>query len=202
MENTATKAKAEAISPSKIQGKQRILAAAQYCYERDGIKKTNINDIAKQAKITRRTVYRYFSSHDEIILEVFEHVIDGFWQSLSDSVITTQSFGETIVDALLFSIQYANNTERNAFMFAPEVQAITNRAFLNPRFTQATYEGLDKIYRLKLEQNLAKQGLDLLMLAEWFNRLVLSFLNTPSEHFTNEKKLRALFQAMLAPALQ
>ncbi len=46
---------------------RRILGAAIECVKQWGIEKTNLNDIAKQAGVTRPTVYRYFASRDEVL---------------------------------------------------------------------------------------------------------------------------------------
>ncbi len=49
---------------------QRIIHAAYECFERFGIAKTNIEDIAKHSGLSRQTIYRYFSGKDDII----EHI--------------------------------------------------------------------------------------------------------------------------------
>ncbi|MBN8914469.1 MAG: TetR/AcrR family transcriptional regulator [Rhizobiales bacterium] len=52
------------ISPSM---EDRILDAAYRCFERFGMAKTGMEDIASEANVSRRTVYRHFSSKDDII---------------------------------------------------------------------------------------------------------------------------------------
>jgi len=55
--------------------RDRLLDAAEACFERSGISKTTVEDIAKQASVSRATVYRYFAGRgwhvDDQVLEAF-----------------------------------------------------------------------------------------------------------------------------------
>lgn len=185
-----------------LDARERLIVSAQNCYVKNGIKQTTIADIAADAKITRRTVYRHFSSHEEILLAVFEKVVDIFWQDLQANLELQGDFGDCLVEALIFSIQYAKKTGRDGYMFANEGQAITNDLYIrHQRFIDASENGLKAIYEKKLIQGLAHKGVNLQMLAEWFNRLILSFLSTPSQLYQSDEDLRALFKAMLAPVV-
>ena len=46
---------------------QRILDAAIRCVQQFGIDKTNMNDIAREAGVTRPTVYNHFGNRDEVV---------------------------------------------------------------------------------------------------------------------------------------
>jgi AcrR family transcriptional regulator len=53
-------------------GRISILAAAVQCYERRGVAATTIEDVARAAQISRRTLYRYFPSRQDLIRGVVE----------------------------------------------------------------------------------------------------------------------------------
>lgn len=180
--------------------RERLIAAAQACYAKNGIKQTTINDIAEHASVTRRTVYRYFSSHDEILVAVFERIVDTFWQDLYQDLSLEGHFSDCLAQALLYSINYAKTTERHGYMFANDAQAITNEVYINNhQFIAASQEGLNKIYQHRLADNQAKADINMAMLAEWFNRLILSFLSTPSQTYQSDDELLTLFKHMLGP---
>lgn len=46
---------------------ERIVATAYACFERYGIAKTTVEDIARGAGFSRQTVYRYFNGKDDIL---------------------------------------------------------------------------------------------------------------------------------------
>ncbi len=56
---------------SDTEARSRLLDAARRCFERFGTEKTSITDIAAEAGVTRRTVYRYFDSSDELLRAAF-----------------------------------------------------------------------------------------------------------------------------------
>jgi AcrR family transcriptional regulator len=50
--------------------RERILAAAQRCIDRHGIRKTTMDDIAAEVGLLRPNVYRYFADRDDLLLEL------------------------------------------------------------------------------------------------------------------------------------
>lgn len=55
------------VSVAKAQDKRAaILAAAQTCFWRNGIRRTAIEDVAREAEVAKGTVYLYFASKEEL----------------------------------------------------------------------------------------------------------------------------------------
>ena len=44
-----------------------LLDAAEACFESSGIGGTTMDDIAKRARVSRATVYRYFAGRDAVV---------------------------------------------------------------------------------------------------------------------------------------
>lgn len=53
-----------------IRIEDRIIDATVKCFQRFGINKTSMDDIAKVAKVSRPTIYRYFPSRHHLAVEV------------------------------------------------------------------------------------------------------------------------------------
>ncbi len=53
-----------------VRVEDRIVDATVKCFERFGINKTSMEDIAKVAKVSRPTIYRYFPSRHHLAVEV------------------------------------------------------------------------------------------------------------------------------------
>src|SRR3546814_6589605 len=53
-----------------VRVEDKIIDATVKCFERYGIQKTSMDDIAKIAKISRPTIYRYFPSRHHLAVEV------------------------------------------------------------------------------------------------------------------------------------
>ena len=72
----------------KSDKRTRIINAALTVFSRDGFQNSKIEDIARTADIGKGTLYEYFSSKDELFLEVFtafkETVLSKYWVVLDD----------------------------------------------------------------------------------------------------------------------
>ena len=72
----------------KSDKRNRIIYAALIVFSKDGFQNAKIEDIAKAADIGKGTLYEYFSSKEELFLQVFtnfkESVLSKFWVVLND----------------------------------------------------------------------------------------------------------------------
>lgn len=53
-----------------IISKQDLIAGATRCFERFGIRRTSMNDIADEAKVSRNTLYRFYSDRTALVADV------------------------------------------------------------------------------------------------------------------------------------
>jgi len=185
-----------------LDARSRLLNAARDCYARLGISKTSMADIAEQAQVTRRTVYRYFSSYEDILRAVVRRETDVFWRTLHEELRGIDNFGDYVVEALLYVIRHASDTPTHDYLFNESILPIVNDTYLSDR---AYLIDLAEIWRpvyerLKANSNV-DQHVDLLMFSEIFNRLAISYLAAPSPVFRTEEELRELFQTTLKPFL-
>ena len=182
-----------------LSARERLLDAAKQCYAAQGIARTTMEDIAQEAKVTRRTVYRHFGSHQEIMSAVVYREAALFWEQLQLRLQSVESFEEYLVEATLYVIMHAAETPTHSFLFNQDILPIVNQLYLSSEeFISERAEFLRPVY----ERFHPGGDLDLLMVVEWFNRIVVSYLATPSPFFRSEDELRQLFRAMLAPAFR
>ena len=55
------------------QTRQRIVDAAYQCFWRSGFTRTSIDSIADRAKLTKRTIYSYYQSKDDLLAAVLNY---------------------------------------------------------------------------------------------------------------------------------
>lgn len=59
------------LTPERREARRaEILAAARRCFSRDGFHQTSMPDIADEAGLSAGAAYRYFSSKEDIIIEI------------------------------------------------------------------------------------------------------------------------------------
>jgi AcrR family transcriptional regulator len=68
--------------------RRNILAAAEELFARSSYDAVQMDDIARQAKVGKPTIYRYFTSKDELFLEVFRTALQQLQRQLSAVLAT------------------------------------------------------------------------------------------------------------------
>lgn len=87
---------------------ERILRAAYDCFERYGIGKTTIENIARTAQVSRPTVYKYYASKDAILDEIS---VRETWRVNSEvrrRLVRSDKFADFLTDTLLLIVRLAN----------------------------------------------------------------------------------------------
>lgn len=64
--------------------KKEIIDAARHLFQRKGIAKTSINDIAKSIGVAKGLVYYYFSSKDELVETVLDEFVEDVDRGLKE----------------------------------------------------------------------------------------------------------------------
>lgn len=186
--------------------RDRLVAAAAACVDRFGLTKTTVEDVAREANVSRATIYRYFGNRDELMLEVLLCELD---QSMEQGLETffegatcPEEFGESLVEAaeyLLTSIRQS-----------PKLQLLLQRE--GPGFSSTIAGASEALFRqwatdvgpyLASAQaaGLLRDDMDAAEAAEWILRAILSLLMVegPSHHSADDE--RRLLRTFVVPAL-
>src|SRR5207253_8943364 len=84
--------------------RERILEATYACVARYGLAKTTVEDAAREARVSRATVYRYFpGGKDQLVREVIAWEMGRFFGRLAEAVAGATDFGRLLEEALLFA---------------------------------------------------------------------------------------------------
>jgi AcrR family transcriptional regulator len=76
--------------------------AAQTCVERHGIQKTTMDDIAREAGVSRPTLYRYFQDRDELLMSVLSDRSRELVGRFHRFIAQQPSFREALIEGLLY----------------------------------------------------------------------------------------------------
>jgi len=74
--------------------RELILRAAMNLFHRYNYEKTSMDDIAKEARIGKGTIYYYFKSKEDILLELIEREFSQLYEELSEMLESSLSFDE------------------------------------------------------------------------------------------------------------
>jgi len=185
------------------EARARILEAAVSCWETKGVRKTTIGDVARAARVTRPTVYKYFRNRDDIILGLMMREGPGFVGRVAAHVQKQDlGFQDGIVEGVLYCILVLPEDRWYGLLFADDALPITRRLVLgsNELLDLAGSVLVQLFEPARLEGRLRAE-LDPRDFLEWTIRLVFSYAVTPSPGGPNEAALRRMIENLLLPAL-
>ena len=177
--------------------KQRIIDAAMRCAERWGTEKTSLNDIAREAGVTRPTVYSYFSNRDEVLMAAMLQAGYAFAERLLAHVNQFQGDAERVVEALVFALRELPKEPYLTFVTRPDLAYLINAQALT------TVDG-QQICRSLFETILQSGAIaadDMDEVAEVATRFLLSLLTVEGAQKRDEAQTRSFLQRRLLPAL-
>jgi AcrR family transcriptional regulator len=155
--------------------RERLLEAGYACVARYGIGKTGIEDVAREAGLSRATVYRYFpGGKEQLIAEVVAWEAGRFFIRLAEAVVDEPDLATRLEKGLVFAHQAV---EDHAVL-----QKIleTEPELLMPHLTveSARLLGLIKAFLVvQLSDAEIASGVDPAAAADWIARMVLSYIS-------------------------
>ncbi len=157
--------------------RQRILEATYACVARWGLAKTTVEDAAREAKVSRATVYRAFpGGRDELITAVVAWATLVFFAKLREQVEGATSLEEVMERGLTFAHRSIVEHEvlQRVMQTEPE-KLLPALTFESTRIRQ----GIAGFLSPYLEQRGLADGVDLAEAADFLARMVLSYIAAP-----------------------
>lgn len=176
---------------------ERIAQAAITCLANKAFTKVTLNDIAKQAEVSRPTVYSYFKDSGEVLQYALLQSAYRFSDDLIQHVEKFEGSDERIVEAMIFCLQNLPKEPSLALISSPEVSQIVNE------FALMSVEGNEicqKIFTTVLQDKKVTQQ-DLSEIIELCTRLLLSLLTVKAPKLRTLKQQREFLKKRLLPSL-
>ncbi len=157
--------------------RQRIIEAAYACVARWGIAKTTMDDAAREADVSRATVYRVFpGGRDQLIDEVIAWATVQFFLRLYEQVRDAASLEQVMESGIRFAhqaivehdvLQRVMQTEPDRLLPALTVESNRIRA------------GIADFLGPYLERRGVAPGVDPVEAADFLARMVMSYMSSP-----------------------
>jgi AcrR family transcriptional regulator len=164
--------------------RERLLRATYDCVARWGLAKTTVEDAAREAGVSRATVYRYVpGGRDELISAVVGWEFARFFLRLYDEVHEADTLEEVMERGLVFA--------HNAILEHEVLQRIlqTEPEILLPRLTveaNETHKLVGTILAPYLARHGMAEGAELDAAADFLARMVLSYIGSPGRWDLND----------------
>ena len=99
--------------------RQRILEAAVRCVSRVGVERTSTALIAREAGVSRPTLYAYFANREEIVVQAAEQAVMAIIERLQEHCRGFQSPADRVVEALMFAVEHIRTEPAMAVYYEP-----------------------------------------------------------------------------------
>ncbi|HEY9034310.1 MAG TPA: TetR/AcrR family transcriptional regulator [Pseudomonadales bacterium] len=175
---------------------QRILDAAIACVKQWGIEKTSLNDIAKQAGVTRPTVYSYFPNRNDVIRTALLQSGYAFAERLMKHINRYDTVADRLVESILFALEELPREPYLAVLTEADISGYINKdALSDPEGLAICLSLFREIFR--------PQPVDddtLAEITELTVRLALSLLMITGSFTRNTEQQRQFLRRRLLPA--
>ena len=157
--------------------RQRVVEAAYACIARWGFSKTTVEDTARQAGVSRATVYRYFpGGRDELMAAVVSWQYVAFFTRLYEQVQDSDSLEEVLERGLLFARREVLEHEVLQKVLQSEPDVLLPQLTLEANRTVGAIGGFLVPYLVR--HGLA-DGVDARQAADFLARMILSYISSP-----------------------
>ena len=92
------------LSEDADKARAQILQAAEIAFERFGVSKTTMDDIARETGVTRPTIYRYFRDRDTLITAMIESRSRALFKKAARILKSRMTFQDQLVDGLIYLV--------------------------------------------------------------------------------------------------
>jgi len=169
-----------ATSPSVL----KILSGALDAIGDRGVKRLSMSDIIEASGVSRGTLYRYFSSKEEVLAAVAEYVCVGFENGIRDAAEGVDDPIERFRRVMQFYVGYTNeNSPDRVFEVEPRFHLSFFRSRFD-RYKEAVHNALRPSFE-HIEQRLGKP-INAEALVEILVRVQLSTLLVPADQSWTE----------------
>jgi len=156
------------LSANADEARQQILAAAERMIQRYGVSKTTMDDIGKEAGVSRPTVYRYFGDRDALLRALIERRSRMLFERARTFILGHETFAEQIVEGLVYLVDHGRKDPIVRILVSPEHMELAMPLVGSSNLaTELTAEMWSPILRRAIERGEIRADLDMLAVAEW-----------------------------------
>lgn len=166
-----------------------------------GLRRTNVDAVARRAGVSRATLYRRFKDKDALVQAVLVRECRRFFGSIAAAVATVSAVDERLVEGFVVGVRYARADRLLNRLLASDPEALLPYLTTNGALVVAAAR--DFLVRQGGSASPA-HGRTAAGVAELFVRLAISFTLMPESAIPlgTDEQVRAFARAYLAPLMR
>lgn len=178
-----------------------IVESAARCFQRWGIARTRIEDIAEDVGIVRPHIYRHFESKEAIVHAVIIREIRHHHARLAQRFALQGPAEPLVLGSLMSGVFDAAQDSDTAFLVRSDGAPITARMLASSEeIVSLIYQHWQPLLEYAQQRGELRDGVDIAAAARWLAFLEFSHLALP-ELTQNKAALEVQFRSFVLPAL-
>src|ERR1700747_3093342 len=133
--------------------RERILAAAERCIGRHGIRKTTMDDVACEVGLSRPGVYRCFADRDDLLIELITRHAGALLDRARKSIARQSSLPDQIVESVLYTAEHARRDPLTRHVIDPDATSLGRRMIASGTREMMRAEMWDPVFAAALANN-------------------------------------------------
>jgi AcrR family transcriptional regulator len=180
--------------------RERILAAAERCIDRHGIRKTTMDDIASELGLSRPNVYRYFADRDDLFIELITRHVRVWLDQVRKSVSRQSSLPDQIVEGVLYIAEHARRDHLTRHIIEPDGTSLGRRLITSGTAEMLRAELWDPYLDAAVAKNELPPGLPRSDVHLWLGNVTKMVMRGLDDGDGDLKRYRSILRRFAAPA--
>lgn len=178
-----------------------LLDAAEFCFEERGLSATTMEDIARQAGVSRATVYRHFANRESVVSGVILRTATRYLDRIRGHIAGQPDLGSAILAFVETTVHAATREQSIAVLFVSDDRLAG--IGLTENTSVALFELVTDFLRpaFTCHWNDLQPGISVDDAAEWILRTILSLLTVRGPRRRSLDGLHTYLRRYLLPAI-
>lgn len=169
---------------------EELLNAVERCFARFGVAKTNLQDVAIEAGVSRPTVYRYFRDKNALFEQVVLRAMRLFWHDVSIRFSHIDNLKQWLVEVVLYCVDEVPKDPHHALIRQLNSVDSGMPISLSPEGVQPVISAFSEQFELAKTSGSLKLGLTEVNIGVWAYRLIHTYLMLDQYPMRDRDELR------------
>jgi AcrR family transcriptional regulator len=188
-------------APAPTDGaRERILAAAERCIDRHGIRKTTMDDIASEGGLSRPSVYRHFADRDDLLIELISRHGRALVDRAHKTISRQGSLADQIVESLLYIADHGRRDLLTRYLIDPDGTSLGRRMIASGASDMLRAELWDSYLDSALANNELPPGLPRSDIYLWIGNVGTMLMRGLEDGDGDINRYRSILRRFVAPA--
>jgi AcrR family transcriptional regulator len=180
--------------------RERILAAAERCIDRHGIRKTTMDDVACEVGLSRPSVYRYFADRDDLLIELITRHARALIVRARKSISRQGSLPDQIVESVLYTAEHARRDPLTRHVSDPDATNLGRRMIALGTTEMMRAEMWDPVLDAAVANNELPPGLPRSDIHLWLGNITVMVMRGLEDGDGDVRRYRSILRRFVVPA--